>query len=129
MAEMKNNSGIRDRLKSFNYAFSGIAQLIKSEANFRIHILVLMMVTLAGILLGISAAEWIFIILAAAVVLVAESFNTAVERMCDIISPAEDHRIKIIKDILAAAVLISVIMAVITGIIIFLPDVLALILQ
>lgn len=118
-----------NRLNSFKYAFSGMAQLVKSEPNFRIHILVLLMVTLAGILLGISAAEWIFIILAAAVVLVAESFNTAVERICDIISPAEDHRIKIIKDILAAAVLISVIMAVITGIIIFLPDILAFVQQ
>ena len=118
-----------ERLKSFRHAFRGIAQLVKREPNFRIHLVVTILVIAAGILLHISAAEWLIITLAIGIVLVAEGLNSAVEQLCDIVSPGEDQHIKNIKDILAAAVLISAVIAVIIGLIIFLPDILALILQ
>ena len=118
-----------ERLKSFRHAFRGIAQLVKREPNFRIHLVVTILVIAAGILLHISAAECLIITIAIGIVLVAEGLNSAVEQLCDIVSPGEDQHIKNIKDILAAAVLISAVIAVIIGLIIFLPDILALILQ
>ena len=118
-----------ERLKSFRHAFRGIAQLVKREPNFRIHLVIAVLVITSGILLNISTAEWFIIIITIGIVLVAEGLNSAVEQLCDIVSPGEDKRVKNIKDILAAAVLISAVMAVIIGLIIFLPHILALILK
>lgn len=129
MANNREPFSLGKRLKSFRHAFRGLAQLVKREHNFRIHLAATIIVVAAGILLNIKTAEWLIIIITIGIVLVAEGLNSAVEHLCDIVSPGEDERIKKIKDILAAAVLISAVMAVIIGIIIFLPHILALILQ
>ncbi len=118
----------KERFGSFRYAFRGLALLIKREHNFRIHLAATVIVIVAGILLNINTAEWLIIIITIGIVLIAEGLNSAVEHLCDIVSPGEDQRIKNIKDILAAAVLISAIMAAIIGLMIFLPHILALIL-
>lgn len=125
---MENNRkpfSLRNRLKSFGYAFNGLAQLIKNEHNFRIHLAVTFVVITAGIILGISLAEWLILILVITIVLLAESFNSAMEYICDLISPQKDERVKRIKDILAASVLIASIMAIIIGLLIFIPHILA----
>lgn len=129
MATDRKPFSLAERLKSFRHAFTGLAQLVKGEHNFRIHLVATILVVLAGILLNIKAAEWLIIIITIGIVLVAEGLNSAVEHLCDIVSPGEDQRIKKIKDMLAAAVLISAVMAIIIGIIIFLPHILALILH
>jgi len=118
-----------ERLNSFRHAFRGLALLVKREHNFRIHLVVTILVVIAGILLKINTAEWLIIIITIGIVLLAEGLNSAVEHLCDIVSPGENQRIKNIKDILAAAVLISAVMAAIIGLIIFLPHFLALILR
>ena len=110
-----------DRLKSFRYAFRGIMDLMHDEHNFRIHLAVLTVAIVSGFLFGITFTEWLAVIFVAALVLVSESFNTAIENLADIISPEADERIRKIKDIAAAAVFFSAVIAVITGIIIFLP--------
>lgn len=110
-----------ERLHSFGYAFRGISELIRREHNFRIHLAVLIIVIAAGIFFRISSTSWIVIILVSALVLVSESFNTSVEKLADVISPEPDERIRMAKDIAAAAVLISAIAAVIAGLLIFVP--------
>ncbi len=110
-----------DRLQSFRYAFRGITELIRGEHNFRIHLAVLVIVIAAGFFFSISSTSWLTIILVSALVLVSESFNTSVEKLADIINPEPDERIRKAKDIAAAAVLISVIAAVIAGLLIFVP--------
>ncbi|HCC69796.1 MAG TPA: diacylglycerol kinase [Bacteroidales bacterium] len=125
--DKKNKTfSIRERLNSFRYAFSGLARLVCKEHNFRIHLVATTLVVIAGVLLNISPAEWLVIVLTIGMVLVAESFNSAVEHLCDIVSPEEDQRIRNIKDILAAAVLISAFVAVIIGLVIFIPHIMAL---
>ena len=125
--DKKNKTfSIRERLNSFRYAFSGLARLVCEEHNFRIHLVATTLVVIAGVLLNISPAEWLVIVLTIGMVLVAESFNSAVEHLCDIVSPEEDQRIRNIKDILAAAVLISAFVAVIIGLVIFIPHIMAL---
>lgn len=128
MDKNRKSLSVGERLKSFRYAFKGLAELVKKEHNFRIHLIITVLVVAAGILLKISAAEWLIITITIGIVLIAEGFNSAVERLCDIVSPGEDKHIKTIKDILAAVVLISAIMAVVIGLVIFLPYILALIL-
>jgi diacylglycerol kinase len=78
---------------------------------------------IAGILLKISATEWLFIVLCSMLVLMLELINTAVEYLCDTITTDFHPVIKIVKDISAAAVLISAAGSVITGLIIFLPKI------
>jgi diacylglycerol kinase (ATP) len=116
-----------DRLRSFRYAFRGIFELISMEHNFRIHLVVLIIVIAAGIIFRIELTSWFAIILVSALVLVSESFNTSVEKLADVINPEPDERIRKAKDIAAAAVLISAIAAVITGLLIFGPHLLKLI--
>ncbi|MGM0528729.1 MAG: diacylglycerol kinase family protein [Bacteroidota bacterium] len=128
MDKNRKSLNVGERLKSFRYAFKGLEELVKKEHNFRIHLVITVLVVATGILLKISAAEWLIITVTIGIVLVAEGFNSAVERLCDIVSAGEDQRIKTIKDILAAVVLISAIMAVVIGLVIFLPYILALIL-
>lgn len=126
--DTKKSFSLKERLRSFSYAFSGLAHLVKNEHNFRIHLLAMLLVIAAGIILGISSAEWLVLVITIVMVLVTESLNSAIEKLCDIIAPDEDSRIKKIKDIMAAAVLITAIMSVIIGLIIFVPHILACIL-
>ncbi len=109
------------RIKSFSYAFIGIAVLIKSQHNAWIHLLATTLVVSCGLFFQIDSVEWCLIILAILAVFVSEAFNTAIEFLCDVASPAPHPLIQKSKDVAAAAVLISAIGAVIIGLIIFLP--------
>lgn len=108
-------------IKSFGYAFSGVAHGFRSQFNFRFHLAALLLVSLAGWYFQLSAGEWLWIVVAATMVLMAELFNTALEVLVDLVSPEIHPKAKIIKDVAAGAVLIASIGAVIIGLIIFIP--------
>ena len=114
---------INDRLKSFRNAYSGLVALLKFEHNARIHLFILVVVVVAGIVIRISAIDWIAIFFAVGLVFASECFNTAIEYLSDIAFPEYNEKIKMVKDIGAAGVLISAIVSVIIGIIIFLPKI------
>lgn len=110
-------------IKSFGYAFSGIAYAFKSQFNFRFHIVALFMVGLAGWYFQLSTSEWLWIVAAAGIVLLSELFNTAIEVLVDLVSPDIHPKAKVIKDTAAAAVLIAAITSVLIGLIIFIPKI------
>jgi diacylglycerol kinase (ATP) len=112
---------IRERLRSFANAFSGISVLLQYEHNARIHLFILILVLMAGVVLRISTSEWIAVTLSAGLVFTAECFNTALEYFSDIISPGFNENIGRAKDVAAAAVFIAAVVSVIIGLIIFLP--------
>lgn len=112
---------IKERLHSFSYAFEGLKLFFTREHNVRIHLAVTLVTIAMGFLVGLSAMEWVAIVLTIAVVLASEAFNTAVEYLCNFVSPQKDQRIKAIKDVAAGAVLLCAIAAVVVGLIIFLP--------
>lgn len=122
----KSHFSVKKRLRSFSAAFRGLGLLMMHEHNFRIHLFVLVIVIITGILLKISGGDWIAVSLAAGLVLAGESFNTAVEYLADRVSPDRDTGIGNVKDVAAAGVLISAFVAVITGLIIFLPRIIRL---
>ena len=93
--------------------------MITNEHNFRIHTFATIVVIIAGILLKVSFAAWIILILTIAFVMVVEILNTAVEYLCDYLTDKYDERIGTIKDIAAAAVLVSAIGAAAVGVLIF----------
>jgi diacylglycerol kinase (ATP) len=114
---------INERVESFGNAFSGIRDLLKYQHNIRIHLAILCLVIIAGFFFRISKGDWMAIALAAGLVLAGEAFNSAVEYLSDIVCPEFDERIKRVKDVAAAGVLISAIASVIVGIIVFLPEI------
>lgn len=119
---MKSNKfSIIQRIKSFKYAINGLKLLFKEEHNARVHLFVALLVTAVGFYFEISAFEWIAVIFAIGFVIITEILNTCIENMADFISPEKNEKIKVIKDVAAAAVLLSTITAVIIGLIIFLP--------
>jgi diacylglycerol kinase len=71
-------------IKSFGYAFSGIAYAFKSQFNFRFHVVALFIVGLAGWYFQLSANEWLWIVAATGIVLLSELFNTAIEVLVDL---------------------------------------------
>ena len=112
---------LNKRIKSFGYAFKGIASLIKKEHNAWIHCTAIGVVTLAGFYFGITPTEWCIVVLCFGLVLAAEGFNTAIERLVDLVSPEYHPIAGDVKDVAAGAVLICAIAAAIVGMIVFIP--------
>ncbi|TYR35362.1 diacylglycerol kinase family protein [Sphingobacterium phlebotomi] len=113
------------RIESFKYAIEGMLHLIRQEPNVRIHIIAAIAAVICGWYLDINKNEWLVIIVCIGIVFTTEIINTAIENICDYISPTQHHKIKIIKDLAAAAVLVSAIMSVVVASCIFLPKLLA----
>jgi len=120
------NFSLVDRIRSFKYAFNGIVVLLHSQHNARIHALATVISCAAGLYLGITKTEWCFVIFAICIVWIAEALNTALEFMCDEMSPDYNKIIGEAKDVAAAAVLIASIGAAVIGLIIFMPYVIKL---
>ncbi len=116
-----NSFSVKARLKSFRYAFEGLNNFFSAQHNAIIHLLMTIAVVFAAIFFNVNRGEAIAIILAAGFVWAAEFFNTAIEKLADIVSKEFHPGIKFIKDVSAAAVLLSAITAVLVGAIIFLP--------
>lgn len=112
---------LKKRIKSFGYAFKGIASLIRKEHNAWIHCTAIVLVTLAGFHFSITPTEWCMVILCFGLVLAAEGFNTAIERLVDLVSPDYHPIAGDVKDVAAGAVLICAIASAIVGLIIFIP--------
>jgi diacylglycerol kinase len=113
--------------KSFGYALQGLSFAFRTQANFRIHLGITVAVILAGLWLQISLIEWAILVVTMMIVLAAELFNTALEAALDRVSTEEHPLAKVGKDTAAGAVLIGAIGAVIVGLLIFGPRLLALI--
>ena len=112
---------IKKKIKSFGYAYKGIISYITNEHNAWIHLGISVFVILAGLFFHLTKAEWIIVIFCIGFVLTAEAFNTAIERLVNIVSPEHNPSAGNVKDIAAGAVLISAITAAIIGLIIFIP--------
>ena len=122
----KKHFSLTDRARSFKYAGRGIARLISREHNAWIHCFVAVCVVLAGLWLGLSTLEWAAVVLCIGAVLAAEGINSAIEALCDRVSPDYDEAIKHAKDLAAGAVLILATMSVVVGLLIFIPKFIAL---
>lgn len=127
--EKKYSLLMNKRIKSFGYAWKGIQSFISKEPNARIHCLAIAFVTAAGFFFGITRMEWLVIIICFGLVLAAEGFNTAIERLVNLVSPEHNPIAGDVKDIAAGAVLICAVAAAIVGLIIFTPYLLSVILS
>lgn len=111
-------------INSFKYAISGIITSFRTERNMKIHILVMILVIIAGIVFKLSLLDWIILVIMFGLVISAELFNTAIETTIDMITKEKNEKAKIAKDVAAGAVLVLAVASVIVGLIIFIPKIL-----
>jgi diacylglycerol kinase (ATP) len=108
-------------VRSFGFAFEGLATLVRTQPNFRIHLVAAVFAIVVGVVLRLSTAEMALLVLTVGTVLVVEALNTCLETLCDIVSPTYHPLVKKCKDVSAAAVLISALAAVGVAALLFLP--------
>ena len=105
----------------FRYAFNGLRISFSSEHSIWIHSLATILVIILSIVKRVTAVEALAILFSVAFVWIAELFNTAIEKLADHVTPGFNNQIKIVKDLSAAAVLIASLIAIVVGLIIFIP--------
>lgn len=107
--------------RSFKFAFKGLAIVFREEQSFRVQIVALAAILALGIYFNIRIWEWTALILVAASVLVLELINSTLERIIDYLKPRLHHYVEVVKDIMAAAVLVASLAAAAVGVLIFYP--------
>ncbi|KKP80232.1 MAG: hypothetical protein A2271_02900 [Candidatus Moranbacteria bacterium RIFOXYA12_FULL_35_19] len=112
---------IKEFFKSFSHAFRGLKYAIINERNFQNELLVAIIAFGAMLYYRVTRLETIVIITMVMAVLVMEMLNTIVERIIDILKPSVHPYARLIKDLMAASVLLTSIMALIIGLVIFIP--------
>jgi len=112
---------------SFKHALDGFLYAVRTQPNFRFHLLATFVVILLGIYFSVSLTEWLILIFTINTVLVAEMVNTSIEAMVDLITLERRADAKVAKDVASAMVLVSAILAVVVALIIFLPKILIII--
>ena len=79
---------------SFKYAFAGIISVLKNERNFKVQLIIGVLVLLSAFILKADVIEWVVIILCIGLVLSFEMINTAIEKICNFLHPDEHPQIK-----------------------------------
>lgn len=113
-------------LRSFKWAGQGLFYCIKHEKNFQVHCALAIVAACLGIGFKIAAVEWILIMMSISLVLAMEMVNSAIEHLCNIVHPTSHPTVKIIKDVTAGAVLVVAVMAIICGLLVFIPKIILL---
>lgn len=109
------------RANSFRHATAGLWFMLRTQHNGWIHLAATILVCVAGLVLKVSLSDWRWLIVAIALVWMAEALNTAFEHLCDVVSPDFHHAVQKSKDIAAGAVLICAVGALCLGIATFWP--------
>ena len=122
----KKRFSVVARLKSTTHAWRGLGIFIKTTHNSWIHIFFGVLAVYLGFVLHISSIEWAMIVFCIGLVIITEAINTAFEIDIDLTSPTFHPYARDTKDVAAGAVLLSVLVAGIVGLIIFLPKIIVL---
>ena len=109
--------------RSFVYALQGLVFMLRSQPNAWVHLLATLGVCAAGLYLGLSRGEWLWICVAIVMVWSAEALNTALEQLADALHPERHPGIGRAKDLAAGAVLIAASGAAVIGVMVFWPHV------
>lgn len=118
---MFNNHHPKRHALSFKYAYEGLDYVIKTQPNFRIHIVFALIVAVLAFMLNFRGSDWVLLILIVTFILVLEMINTIFEVLVDHLWQEEHPKAKIIKDVAAGVVLVGAIGATIAGSALFTP--------
>ncbi len=108
-------------ITSFKYAFNGLKFCFSTQRNMLIHFIIGLLVLIAAWLLQVSPVGLLFLLTAIFSVLVAETFNTALEKSIDLITRERNQFAQSAKDVAAGAVLLTSVFAVLVGLLVLGP--------
>lgn len=109
----------RSIISSFNYAVSGIITALQTEKHMRIHYGIALIVIIASLFFDFSKTEFLILLFAISLVIVAEMINTALERVVDMITSDYHPLARLVKDVAAGGVLIASMNAIVVGYLLF----------
>ena len=124
--ERKRQKGNKKFFHSFTYPIKGLKYAYRNEQNLTFDVGMAALVTIFGFIFKLNKYEWAILVLTMGLVLSCELINTAIEATVDLVTEEYHPLAKVAKDTSAAAVFIFAIVAVVVGLIIFLPKVIAL---
>lgn len=116
--------GLKRFFKSFTYSIDGLKYAYKYEQSMMIHVLATICVIIANILFKVTGTEWLITLICIGLVLSAELINTAIEATIDLITMEIHPLAKIAKDCSSAATFVLAMIALIIGLVIYIPYIL-----
>lgn len=111
---------------SFKHALDGIVYTLRTQPNFQVHVFFAVLAIIAGLFFRINQSEWSIIVFVIGLVLVTEMINTSIESVVDLHTQKFHELAKVAKDVSAGMVLVTAVVAIITGLLIFIPHLLSL---
>jgi diacylglycerol kinase len=111
----------RNLVEAFRFAFSGLWYTLRTQRNLRVQLAIASVVTILGLWLKLSADQWAILALTSGLVLISEMTNTVIEKLVDLVCPDYHPLAKIVKDVMAGAVVLAALVAVIVGLLILGP--------
>lgn len=113
--------GFRRFLNSWKFSIQGLTYAYKYEQSMLIHFVATISAVILGMLLRISAMEWLLIFLSLGVVLAMELINTAIEAVVDMVTLEIHPLAKIAKDCGSAATFVVSILTAVVSLAIYVP--------
>lgn len=113
----------RSLIVSFRASAAGFFYALRGERNMRLHALAATLAVLLAGYLGFSLTEWVLLVVVIGFVLALELINTTVERILDTLIAEHHPGVKVIKDVMAAAVLVAALTAAAAGALLFIPKI------
>ena len=124
--ERKKQKGIKKFINSFSYPIKGLRYAYKNEQNLAVDVGIALLVVIFGFLFRINKYEWAILVLTIGLVISCELINTAIEPVVDLVTEEYHPLAKVAKDTSAAAVLVFALVAIVVGLIIFVPKIIGL---
>ena len=108
-------------INSFKYAINGIKEALTTEDNLVFHFIASFFVLIFAYFFGFNLTEFSIVIITIFFVIITEIINTIIEKLSDVVSPEKSEKIRVIKDMSAAAVLLSAICSLVIVALLFVP--------
>lgn len=93
--------------------------MLKSERNFQLEVFALIINLFLIVYFKLNSTDVALILVVCFLVLIAETINTAIEKICDFVEPNFNKKIGLIKDIAAGAVILATLLSIITGVLVY----------
>lgn len=108
-------------IQSIQYAFSGLKYAFKEEQSFRTQVIIALVIIASMFYFDILLLEKIIVLIMVFLVLSLELINTTAENILNVVEPNLRPKVQVIKDTMAAAVLVAALGSLVVGLMIFLP--------
>jgi len=118
---MTSRNRTQSRLASFHHAFAGWLHVLRTQRNAWIHAVATIIVFVIAMWVDLDRLSGAILLITIGLVWISEFLNTALEAIVDLASPEVHPLARVGKDVGAAAVLISALVAILVGLLILGP--------